>query len=195
MLALLLLIPTLAGCTDESDEALITRAEELLEKSKTVNEICFGEGLAVMEEGSYPLTGYLEASKEDCEKYGILTTEDIKALVREVYSVATCDYVDSVIFSPVHTETGYLSYRRYFDATEDDILHLMVKKDYEPFAVGEVSYTNVRVSSHKRKRAEILVDITVTDGERSRTEKDVSLAMRKEDGVWKLDSLSYASID
>ena len=191
-----LLVPMFSGCAAESDEALLTTAKQLLEKSKTVNEICFGEGLAFMEEGGHSMTGYLEATKEARERYAVSSTEDIRALVREVYSFASCEYVDSVIFSPIYTETGYISYRRYFDTTTDDgVSHLMVKKEYEPNAVGEVSYSNVRISSHKRSRAEILVDVTVTDGVKSRTDKDVEFLLRKEDGAWKLDTLTYASID
>ena len=190
-----LLVPTLSGCAKEDEKTLIATAEALIEKSKVVNEICFGKGLSCMSEGGYILSGYVEASKEDCERYGISSTEDIKALAREVYSVAACDYIDQVIFAPVQTGSGFISYRRYFDATEDDVAHLMVKKEYEPLAVGEVSYTNVRVASQKRNRAEILVDITVTEGDKTRTDKDVALTMRKENDAWRLDTLTYASIE
>ena len=195
-LMITLLVPSFTGCAAESDEELIATAKLLLEKSKTVNEICYGKGLAFMEEGGHSLSGYLEVTKEDRERYAVSSVEDIKALVREVYSFATCEQVDATIFAPIYTETGYVSYRRYFDTTtEDGVSHLMVKKEYEPFVVGEVRYDNIRISSHKRNRAEILADITVTEGERTRTDKDVSFAMRREEGVWKFDALTYASIE
>ena len=188
-----LLAPSFIGCTQESDEALITVAADLLEKSKTVNMICFGEGLAKSEDG-YALSGYTEVAEADRARYGVETVEDIRALAREVYSFAACDYIDSVIFSPVQSESGYVSYRRYFDASEDDVTHLMVKNEYDSFVTGDVSYDNLRVALHKRNRAEVLVDITVTNGEETRTDKDVTLSLRKEDGVWKYDTMTYSSI-
>jgi len=100
-----------------------------------------------------------------------------------------------VIFNPVREGSTFTSYRRYFDALDGEGgVCLMVKKDYEPLAVGDVSYANVRLVSHSRARAEILVDLTVTDGENSRTDRDVSFALRYEQGGWKLDTVTYASL-
>ena len=193
ILMISLLVPSLVGCAKEDDATLLTVAQELLEKSNAVNKICFGEGLTKSEDG-YKLSGYSEVTAEDREKYRLATVEDIRALVREVYSVAACGYIDSVVFSPVQTESGYVSYRRYFDATENDIIHLMVKNEYEPLTTGDVTYENVRVASHKKSRAEILVDITVTDGSETRTDKDVMLSLRKEGGAWRFDTVTYSSI-
>lgn len=196
LLLVALLFSSLAGCARESDEAFLSTAEALLQKTAAVNEICFGKGLAFGGDGAYVTSGYVEATKEAREKYGVNTVDELKALIRSVYSVATCDYIDTVIFNPVKNgETGYLSYRRYFDAMDGDgNVCLMVKKEYEPLATGEVSYTNVRLSSHGRSRAEILVDITVSDGENTRTDRDVLLSLRYEDGGWKYDTVTYSSL-
>lgn len=193
-LLLSLLVPSFAGCARESDGELLAIAEDLLKKSEAVNTICFGDGLSGMEEGGYPMTGYAEVTEEDRVKYGVSSVEDIRALARAVYTVSACDHIDTVIFAPVQTENTYLSFRRYFDAADGDKTHLMVKKVYEPLAKGEVSYQNLRIASHGRSRAEVLVDITVTEGEESRIEKDVIFSLRYEDGAWKYDTLTYASI-
>lgn len=199
ILCLLLISATVAtafvGCARESDEEFLAIAESLLQKSIAVNEICFGEGLAYGDEDGYVTSGYVEATRASREKYGINTVEEMKARIDEIYSIATCDYIDTVIFNPVKQDNAFASYRRYFDALDgEDNVCLMVKKDYVPHAVGSVSYANVRIASHSRSRAEILTDVTVTDGKESRTDRDVSFALRYEDGAWKLDTVTYASL-
>ena len=195
LLLLALTVSCFTGCARESDEEMLATASALLEKSAAVNEICFGEGLAYGGEGAYAVSGYEEATKAARETYGVETVEDIKALVREVYSVATVDYIDTVIFNAVKQENTFASYRRYFDAMDGEGgVRLMVKKEYEPLAVGRVTYENLRLASHGRTRAELLVDITVTDGENSRTDCDVSLSMRYEEGAWKFDTVTYSSL-
>ena len=169
--------------------------ESLLEKSAAVNEICFGKGLAYDEKNGYTVSGYAEASEESRAKYGIQTVEELKALITAVYSVAMVDHIDRVVFNPVKEENTFLSYRRYFDAMDGEGgVALMVKKDYLPIAHGDVSYKNLQIDSHGRNRATVLVDITVTDGTSTRTYESVSLAMRREDGVWKFDTVTYASL-
>lgn len=195
LLAMLLML--LPSCARESDEEFLSTVTEMLATSAAVNEICFSKGLVYdeEEEGTYKTSGYVEATQASREKYGVSSVADIKAMMTSVYSVATCDYIDTVIFNPVREGTSFASYRRYFDAMDGDGgTALMVKKDYEPLALGSVSYSEIRISSHSRARAEILVNITVADGENSRTDRDVSLPLRFEDGAWKFDSVTYSSL-
>ena len=74
------------------------------------------------------------------------------------------------------------------------LICLMVKKDYEVKAHGTVTYGNLRVESHARTRATVLTDVSVTDGENSRVYENVSFDLRFEDGAWKLDTVTYASL-
>ena len=195
LLLLTLSLLTLSGCGRQGEEEFLKGAEQLLEKSAVVNEICFGEGLAYGGDNAYMTGGYLEATEEARTKYAVNSAEDIKTRVAEVYSVAVVDYIGSVIFNPVKEDNTFVSYRRYFDAMDGEgAVALMVKKDYEPLAVGKVSYANLRVESLSRARATLLVDITVTNGEESRTDKDVSLSMRFENDAWKFDTVTYSSL-
>ena len=199
ILCLLLILATTAtafvGCARESDEEFLAIAESLLQKSIAVNEICFGEGLAYGDEDGYVTSGYVEATRASREKYGINTVEEMKARIDEIYSIATCDYIDTVIFNPVKQDNAFASYRRYFDAMDGEGgVALMVKKDYEPTAYGKVTYENLQIESHSRARATILVDIHVTDGENSRTYEGVSLDMRFEGDGWRFDTVTYASL-
>lgn len=196
MLLFALFLPTLSGCARETDEALLTTATRLLTESALVNEICFGAGLSHVADQSegYLTPGYAEATEASRAKFGVATVQDILDKIRAVYSASAAEAVEGVVFEPVREGNTVISYRRYFDAEDGKgNLCLMVKKDYKPLAVGSVSYANIRIVKHTRSRAEILVDLTVTDGTESRTDKDVSFPLRYEDG-WRLDTLTYASL-
>ena len=193
-LALVFSLGLFAGCARESESEMLAIAASQLQKSAAVNAICFGEGILPKAEGGYAVGGYTEAEEASLEKYGVKTTEDIKALMEAVYSVAACDSIEKVIFSPVQTDGIYASYRRYYDAQDGEETFLMVKKEYTPLATGEVVYENIRLIKHDRRRAEILVDLSVSDGKTTRTERDVSLSLRFEDGAWKYDTVTYASV-
>ena len=195
LLLLSLTVGSVSGCKKQSEEEFLATAALLLEKSIAVNELCFGEGLSYGDEDGYATGSYEEATVASREEYGVNTVEDIKALVAEVYSISMVDYIDKVIFNPVKEENTFVTYRRYFDAMDGTgNVALMVKKDCAPLAVGKVSYSNLRIEDHGSKRATVLVDITVSKGEESRTDKDVSLNMRREDGAWKFDTATYSSL-
>ena len=193
-LILSLFLPLLASCARESDEEMIAIAEAQLEKTATVNAICFGEGLTPVEEGGYLVSGYVEASKESRAAFGVQTVKEIKQLISDVYTDAASAAIDQAVFQPVQVDGSYASYSRYFDAVDEDDIHLMIKKDYVPLTEGKVSYANLRLIAHDRSRAAVLVDVTVTDGTQSRTDKDVLFRLRFENDVWKYDTLTYSSI-
>ena len=196
MLLLSLVLPTFSGCARENDEELSEIASRLLAESAIVNEICFGAGLSHVKDATegYLTPGYAEATAEARTRFGVDTVAEIQEKMYAVYSTATCDYINSVIFQPVLGDGTVASYRRYFDAENGEgKTCLMVKKDYDVFVFGVATYDNVRVVKHTRSRAEIKVDITVTDGEESRTVKDITFPLRYEDG-WRLDTVTYASI-
>jgi hypothetical protein len=193
-LILSLFLPTLVGCARETDEEMLVIAEAQLEKTAKVNAICFGEGLTPMTEGGYPVSGYVEATSASRAAFGVQTVAEIKALISEVYTDAASAAIDQAVFHPVQVDGSYASYSRYFDAVDDDEIHLMIKKDYEPLTVGTVSYDNLRLVAHDRTRAAILVDVTVTDGTQTRTDKDILFRLRFEGETWKYDTLTYSSI-
>ena len=197
LLLLFVLVTSFSGCAAESDEALLETAKELLSASILVNEMLFGEGIDYCEDG-YGTGGYKQAKEESLAAFGVKSVADIRAKVAAVYSISACDWINTVVLSPVKTDNLVLSYSRYYDSTVPDgeggeIPVLMVKKDYEPYQVGTPRYENVRLVSHARTRAEIAVDIVVEKDGEVTSYDGVALTMRKEDGVWKFDTLTYAS--
>ena len=189
MLTLLVVFGTLTGCARESDETLLAEAQALLDKSAPLNAVLFGSGI-LPKEGGFTSGAYTEADEASLAVYGISSVSMIRERMAEVYSAFTCDYIESVVFSPVKDGSTVLTYRRYYDGLDKDRAVLMVHREFGVIAADSVAYSNLRVVSHRRSRAEILADITVLDGEQPSVQKDVSLQLRYEDG-WRLDTVSY----
>lgn len=194
MLIFACLASLFVGCGKPDEGEFIATVEELLVLSDKVNALCFGEGLVPDEEG-YSSGAYREATKESLTLFGVNSTADIRALTRAVYSVVTAEWIESVVFSAVYEGGTVISYSRYYDTVvsekEGDRAALMVKKDYDPLLSGRATYGNIRVVSLKSRRAEILVDVTVTKDGESRREKDVSLKLRNEEDGWRFDEATY----
>lgn len=196
-LVMLLCLGSITGCKRQTDEAFLDMAASLLEQSERVNTICFGEGIGQKKDG-FRKGSYTEADEQMLAAYGISTVTDMKQMVREVYTVNTADWIESVVFRPITDGTSVLSYSRYYDdvkphETEGEIPVIMVKNEYEKF-YGKQStvYQNLRISVSKRSRVVILADATVTDGEGNVMEqKDISLSFRYEMEGWRLDTPSY----
>ncbi len=186
----------LVGCGKPDEGEFVATVEELLALSDRVNALCFGEGLVPDEEG-YSSGAYREATKESLALFEVNSTFDIREMIRTVYSVTTAEWIESVVFSPVYEGGAVISYSRYYDTTvsekEGDRSALMVKKDHDPLLSGRAAYGNIRVVSLKSRRAEILVDVTVTKDGESRTEKDVSLKLRCEEDGWRFDEATYVN--
>lgn len=192
------LLTALVGCGKPDETEFLATAKDLLARSEQVNALCFGEGLSPNEDG-YTVGKYAEATEESLSAFDVASVTEIKEKIHAVYSVATAEWIESVVFSAIREDNSVLSYSRYYDtvAAEEDGSRavLMVKKDHEPLINGRASYGNVRILSLSSRRAEILVDVTVEKDGESRVEKDVSLSLRAEEDGWRLDSPSYVTFD
>ena len=91
ILALALMLGMLVSCSSEVSEeervALTATFTELLESSKKVNDLIFGEGILPKEDG-VKLGTYTEADPESLADYGVSDIASIEKKVREVYSLA-----------------------------------------------------------------------------------------------------------
>ena len=195
-LVFLLIFASLIGLSAcgpvESEEELLAQAKELCEKSKAVNELCFGAGILTEEEG-YKLGAYRAASKASLEQYGVNSIAEIEARVGEVYSLTVTSWIKNTVFTSGKSDSGVLNYARYYDSTEDAYQGLMVKEDYEPTVKGVCTYSDYVLTEQSRNSVTFTVTVTVTYEGRSITIPSTKLTMCKEEGVWRLDTPSYAT--
>lgn len=186
-------VTSLVSCGPaESEAELVAIAGELCEKSIMVNELCFGEGILAEEEG-YKSGAYRAAAAASMEKYGVKNLAEIEARVGEVYSLTVTSWIKNTIFTSGKSDNGVLNYARYFDSTADAYIGLMVKEDYEPTVIGKASYSDFVLKETGAKTVSFTVTVTVTHEGKSVTVPNTELTMCKEDGVWRLDTPSYAT--
>ncbi len=198
ILALCLTLLSFSSCgAKESNEELISIAKELTEASVSVNQMIFGSGIAAKESG-YSVGSYTEADEESLALFGVASVADIEARVRGVYSAATSAWIKNTVLTSVKEESQVLTYARYYDGERmegmDFVPVLMVRDNHEPLAVGDVSYANYTLISAERREAVFTVDITVTDGEKTKSFPSSRITMVKEDGAWRLDTTTYATL-
>ena len=189
---------SLYGCgPTEEDAVLLAKAKELTEASAKLNSLLFGEGIKA-KEGGYELGAYAEADSESLAYYGVESVTDIKLYIGSIYSKATALWIESTVLNSTKAESQALTYARYYDGSwqvgSETKSGLMVKTNYEATAVGEVSYDNYVLFSTSMNEVVFLVDITVTDGEITKVFPEERITMRKEKGIWLLDTTTYASI-
>ena len=194
-LVFLCFVPSLGSCSKPDETAFLAEVNDLLVKAEAVNFLCFGEGLGI-KEGGYKSGSYTEAKEEDLSAYGVTNTASIKAKIAAVYTVTTAAWVESLVFSATYEDSTVLVYSRYYDSVAAEKTGnrpvLMVKENYEGLLNARATYSNVRVVELSSRRAEILVDVTVTNAKgETRTETDVELSLRYEENGWRFDEATY----
>ena len=175
------------------DEAeVIAAAKELIAKSHRLNELLYGEGLAFTDEG---VGVYKRASAESLAYYGIETVEDMKAMVREIFSEGYSEIIfSSDIFTGVKVDGEIKSYARYYQSYDENDLPngIMVRSDYNYPLRGSYEYHD----SMKVIDVEgdiIVVNTLVHATSESGTLKNVNFKVRLEEDTagWRLVSPPY----
>ena len=110
---------SLISCDNDRDydeATVLASAYSLIEKSHKLNELLYGEGLEFTDEG---VGKYKLATEESLKKYGISTVDDIKAMVKEIFSESYSKIIfESDVFSSVKVDDVIKSYARYYQNYE-----------------------------------------------------------------------------
>jgi hypothetical protein len=198
ILALLLLVTTLfsiVSCENdrEYDEGeVLAAAAELIEKSLPLNELLYGKGLSYGEEH---IGIYYKATDESLAAFGIETVEQMKNMVREVYST---DYSESILtsdaFSPITVDDVIVGYTRYYQSEDEDgnPNGIMVKSDYDyPLKNSYEYHANMSVIDVEGEVIVVRTMVTATsvDGRKMTVNNDVRLI--EEESGWRLMTPTY----
>ena len=199
ILALITLIAALLTllCSCERDRKydeteVITAAKELISKSHKLNELLYGEGLAFTDEG---IGVYKRASAESLAYYGIETVDDIKAMVKEIFSESYSEIIfASDIFTGVKIGDEIKSYARYYQSYDenDKPNGIMVRSDYNYPLRGSYEYHD-SMEVIDVEGDIIVVNTLVFATSVSGTEKNVNFKVRLEEDTagWRLVSPTY----
>ena len=175
-------------------------AMELCEESKAVNSLTFGDGILPKEDG-YKVGAYVEANEESLLLYGVKRVKDIENKIKGVYTLSISIWLKNTVLSSDKSEedSTVLSYARYYDGEKetDGVKEsvLMVRTTYDQRAFGEISYSDYRIGKMEGENAfSFFVTITVRDGEKETVYSDQEISVLREDGVWLLDTPTYATV-
>ena len=182
----------------EYDKAEVeAAAAELLEDSKLLNYIYWGEGIPYVEDMSLASGSYYPANDIYLESIGIETIEDLKTLTEKTYSDGMCDQIYKTILSSVYSDTGIVGLARYEQVfggqNNDEPEYIRVYTEANYWLVDEVEYhSSVEALRSEGDVVYVLVLATVTspDGKVMNTNLEIGL-IEEEDG-WRLDSPTYA---
>lgn len=198
ILALLLLVTSLfsiVSCENdrEYDEGeVLAAAAELIEKSLPLNELLYGKGLSYGEEH---IGIYYKATDESLAAFGIETVEQMKNMVREIYST---DYSESILtsdaFSPITVDDVIVGYTRYYQSEDEDgnPNGIMVKSDYDyPLKNSYEYHANMSVIDVEGEVIVVRTMVTATsvDGKVMNVNNDVRLI--EEESGWRLMTPTY----
>lgn len=203
LLALVLAFGALTSCkyepSAEEKEMLTETFKGLLEQSKEINDLLFGEGILPKENG-IKLGAYTEADPASLDFFGVSDIASVKVRAREVYSLPIASWIESTLLSSSKdAETGtVLTYARYYTgrtdpANKEEKELFFVYTDYKA-TVGKVSYSDVSLIECTKTGAKFSLTVTVTHEGEQRCFSD-TLTMVKESDGWRLDAPSYATYE
>ena len=192
LLTVLLLLFVSCGEKNRSyDESEVkAAAENLILKSKQLNDIFWGAGIPYYEDDNYANGQYYPADPVYLNKLGVSTVDDILELTVEVFSKGYSVSIYGSIFSSMTGENGMVGYTRYYQGTEC----IMVYTKYKPLLCDDVEYitSDITVIGSKGETVIVRVPVKVTrDGIAQDNTIEVSL-VEEEDG-WRIDSPTYVA--
>ena len=192
-LVILLLFSTV-GCTEKSysREEILEALESLLDETHILNDIYFGEGIPVKENG-YTVSVYQEADMSSLEKYGMTDIESIRAKTAEVFSISMCAWLDEIAFNAFSSGTTVEGARYYKDSEN----RIMVRTTAEVYVDGTVEYdlSSLEILSQRNDIVSTQLRATVTTPEGNTRSDTIKLDLIKEQDGWRLHSPTYFVYD
>ena len=201
-LVVIIALLSVTGCNKkdrEYDETeVINAARGLIEKSAVVNELFYGKGLVILDDKNYANGNYYMADPLSVEMYGISTVEDMKELARECFTVSYSNNLIDTVFSSVSDDSGIQGLARYYQkmsSLDDTPECIMVLNDPDRVFLKDTvtyDYTSVRVLGSEGEYVKVSVSVTVENADKKVQTKTVEIKLIEENGVWKIDTPTYA---
>ena len=193
LLAALLLF-SFTACSQKSyshkeiEEAL----EVLLEETHLLNDIYFGEGIPVKQNG-YTTGVYQEADMSSLKAYGITDIESLRAKTAEVFSISMCAWLDELAFNAFSSGVTVEGARYYKDSKG----RIMVRTTADVYVDGAVSYdvSTMKIVSQRKDIVSCNLVATVTTQSGLTRSDTIKVDLIKEQNGWRLHSPTYFVYD
>ena len=195
LLLVALLSFSLLACSSTkkySKEEIEAELEVLLEKTHLLNDLYFGEGIPVKENG-YTISVYREADMSSLEKYGIKDLESLRAKTAEVFSSEMCAWLDEITFNLLDSGTSVARARYYKDKEG----RIMVRTTADVFVDGVVTYDLSTLKILRQRKDIVYCEIraTVVTPEGKTRSDIIKVDLIKEMDGFRLHSPTYFVYD
>jgi len=176
-----LLAAFLSACAKgPAAEEIAPRVRELCERSFVLNEIYYGAGLPAVASATGSDYFYIDIDQTD-----FYTADLIREETEAVYTADYAARIEEAAFTGVTSEVGALLAR----FSEDGDGNLMQHRDAESILPGKRAFLYDTLTVERSSPSEVKVRLAATlDGEK---DDDALLTLKKENGVWLLDSPTY----
>ena len=188
-----------------NEAEVVAAAQLLIEKSKILNEIYYGEGIRYkVPENKDDIETYMPADPEHLawfyENYGICDVETLKAKTREVFSEAGSASIISAFLDKTGGTSAGSSYVRYYMATDNEeldteaglMIYTRAKNYYENTAGVEYIYDGMYVSAVKGEYLTVSLKVKTTGKDGSESTRDITVKLIEEASGYRLSGATYA---
>ena len=193
LILIAVLLFTICSCGKEKnreydEEEVKAAAQDLIQKSKKLNEIFWGKGIPYVEDDSYKKGQYYPADPEYLSKIGMESVIEILSETEKVFSKSYTDSISRSVFSAKTGDYGMSGYTRYYQGIEV----IMVYTRYSPLLTDEVTYLvdQITVIGSKGEKVIVKVPVKVTRGDVSQT-REIEVDLIEEENGWRIDSPTY----
>lgn len=202
-LVVIITLFSVVGCgktknREYDEEEILSVSKALIKKSAIVNELFYGDGLAIIDDKSYANGNYYMADPISVENYGIETVEDMKEMVRECFTTDYSNLLISTVLSSVSDDSGIQGLARYYQknsALDDTPECIMVLNDLEKVFLKDkitYDYTTLKVLGSEGEYVKVSISVTVENADKKVQTKDIEIKLLEENGEWRIDSPTYA---
>lgn len=187
---------SLSSCGEndrEYDEAeVLAAAEELIEKSKVLNQLYYGKGFEYHKDIQNGI--YNQATSESLEYYGIHSVAELKLKTQEVFSDKLSAMMIGTVLSSVKDES-ITHYARYYDTKPDKngAVEIMVNRNYDYYLKGNIEYLDgIYVSDVDGEEIVLAVPVILTSESGKTKQKEIEVRLIEEEDGWRLSTATDA---
>lgn len=182
----------------EYDKAEVEAAASiLLEESKLLNYIYWGEGIPYVDDKNLSSGSYYPADDAYLDSIGIKTIDELKTLTEKTYSDSMCKWIYSTVLSSVYSDSSVAGLARYEQVwggkNNDEPEYIRVYSEANYWLVDEVEYhTSVEALRSEGEIVYVMVLAKVTNPEGKVMNVNLEIGLVEEEDGWRLNTPTYA---
>ena len=205
-LILILTLGALVSCGDKKydEEAVKTEAKRLIEESKVLNDIYWGEGIHYLDDKNSSDGIYYRAQESYHYLLGFTTVDELISLTEKTFSDGYCSNIEETVLKSIQDGENSMIPARYYQKYNYDkngkIIGkdcIMVNAEWDRIFYGEVEYDydSIVVIGSEGETVYVKINATVTFEDYEPQTREIRVSLVEENDGWKIDSPTYLNYD